>query len=84
MLNSDTLHQQLGIWPTLIWQSTTGNPNELTEVHLSPDIEHIASIQDIFVTLQSAIHLYQLSSGLYEVSNHSPLLNKNDSVHVIC
>ena len=52
------------------------NPNELTEVHLSPDIEHIASIHDIFVTLQSAIHLHQLSRSLYEVSNHSPLLNQ--------
>ena len=52
------------------------NPNEITEVHLSPDIEHIASIHDIFVTLQSAIHLHQLSRSLYEVSNHSPLLNQ--------
>ena len=26
------------------------NPNELTEIHLSPDIEHIASLHDILAT----------------------------------
>ena len=52
------------------------NPNELTEIHLSPDIEQIASIQDILVTLQSALHLCQLSGSLHEISNHSPLLNQ--------
>ena len=31
------------------------DPNELTEVHLSPDIEDIVSISDIFETLQSAV-----------------------------
>ena len=52
------------------------NPNELTEVHLSPDIEHIVSISDIFETVQSAIHLHHLSRNLYSVSNRSPLLNQ--------
>ena len=52
------------------------NENELAEIHLSPDIEHIASIQDIFETLYSAVHLYQLSKNLHDISNHSPLLNQ--------
>ena len=52
------------------------DPNELTEVHLSPDIEDIVSISDIFETLQSAVCLHQLSRNLYKVSNHSPLLNQ--------
>ena len=52
------------------------SPNELTEINLSPDVEHIASIQDMLVFIQSSMYLYELSQNLHELSNHSPLLNQ--------
>ena len=58
MLN---LRKHINSWvfgPHLYGNLPQVNPNELTEVHLSPDIEHIASILDIFMTL----HLYTLST----------------------
>ena len=52
------------------------SPNELTEIDLSPDVEHIVSIQDMLVFIQSSMYLYELSQNLHELSNHSPLLNQ--------
>ena len=47
------------------------NANEITEVHLSPDIENIVSVTDIFEIVQSALHLHHLSNNLYDVNYDS-------------
>lgn len=51
------------------------DPSQLSEFNVSPDIEHIATLQDIASILQSAINLFQLSKNLQELSKYSLLLH---------
>ena len=48
---------------------------QLTNVIVDIDVEDIR-VQDIVKTLQSALHLHQLSISLRRLSNNSPLLNQ--------
>ena len=48
---------------------------QMTNLEIDIDAEDL-SVQDVVETLQSAIHLYQLTTSLHGLSNHSPLLNQ--------
>ena len=50
--------------------------NELTEIHLSPDLEELIDLDDMFTTVKTTLQLWELSKNLHALSNHSPLLNQ--------
>ena len=55
--------------------TTMVRERQLANVTIDIDVEDIR-VQDLVETLQSALHIYQLSISLRRLSNNSPLLNQ--------
>lgn len=52
------------------------SPDELKEIHLMSDIEHLVDLQGLLSSLKSALELWEISKNLHELSKHSPLLHQ--------